>query len=148
MKIVLRTDIAGIGKRGDLLSVADGYARNYLLPRGFAIPATPGIQAQADSMRRSRDVRDLKDRKSAEEIAQALVSKTLVIPAHAGKEGKLYGSVTSHDIADAVLAQTGIELDRRRISVDDPIRSVGMHEVPVKLHAEVEFRLNVEVVAG
>ncbi len=147
MRVVLRSDITGVGKKGDILTIADGYGRNYLLPKGLAIPATPGIQAQADQMRRSRDTKDLRERKAAEEIAQALVSKILTIKAHAGKEGKLYGSVTSHDIAEAVIEQTGIELDRRKIAIDDPIRSLGTHEVPVKLHHDVEFRINVEVVA-
>jgi large subunit ribosomal protein L9 len=146
MKIVLRSDLGGVGKRGDLLEVADGYARNYLIPGGYAIPATPGIEAQATSMRRSRDVRDARDREGAEAIARKLVPIVIKIPARAGAGGRLFGSVTMQDVVNAVDDQAGIELDRRRLVSDDSIRSVGVHEIAVRLHPEVEFRITVEVV--
>ena len=148
MRVVLRTDVAGVGKKGDILDVADGFARNFLVPKGRAIVATPGVQAQADAMRRSRDVKDAREREGAEAIARKLVPVVIRIPAKAGREGRLFGSVTAADVAEAVSAQTHIDLDRRKLHIDEPIRTVGSHEVPVKLHAEVEFRLNVEVVAG
>lgn len=147
MKIVLRADVAGVGKKGDILSVADGYARNFLIPKGRAMKATPGVEAQAGAMRRSRDVKDAKDREGAEVIARKLVPLVIRIPARAGSENKLFGSVTAADVAAAVAAQSGIELDRRRLHIDSPIRSLGSHEVPVRLHADVEFRLNIEVVS-
>jgi large subunit ribosomal protein L9 len=125
--------------------VADGYARNYLLPKGHAIIATPGVEAQATSMRRSRDLRDAKDREAAETVARRLVPAVIRIPARAGAEGRLFGSVTAHDVAQAVADQTGVELDRRRLRLDEPIKSLGTHEVPVKLHSDVEFRVTVEV---
>lgn len=147
MRIVLRTDVDGVGKKGDVLDVADGFARNYLVPKGRAIVATPGVQAQANAMRRSRDVKDARDREGAEAVARKLVPLVIKIPARAGREGRLFGSVTASDVADAVTAQSGIELDRRRLQIDEPIKALGSHEIPVKLHTDVEFRLNVEVVA-
>lgn len=145
MRIVLRSDIAGLGKRGDLVSVADGYGRNYLLPKGFAIRANPGILAQADAMRKARDVKDAKEKSAAETIAVKLVGMTFHTSAHAGKEGKLFGSVTSHDVVELVRAQSGIEIERRQIHLGDPIKTTGSHQVPVKLHSEVEIQLNIEV---
>ena len=147
MKLVLRADVENVGKKGDIVEVADGFGRNYLIPKGHALLATKGVQAQAASMRRSRDVHDAADREASETIARTLVPAVIHISARAGAEGRLFGSVTTTDVTDAVQAQTGIELDRRRLHLDDPIRSVGTHEVPVKLHADVEFRLTVEVAA-
>lgn len=147
MKVVLRTDVAGVGKKGDILSVADGYARNFLIPKGRAMKATAGVEAQAGAMRRSRDVKDAREREGAEAIARTLVPLVIRIPARAGSENKLFGSVTAADVAAAVAAQSSIELDRRRLHIESPIRTLGSHEVPVRLHADVEFRLNVEVVS-
>src|SRR5438093_3882558 len=137
MKIVLRTDLDRVGKKGDIIDVADGYARNFLLPKGHAIPANQGVVAQAASMRRARDLKDAKDRQGAEEVARRLVPAIIRITARSGAEGKLFGSVTTADVVSAVQEQTGVELDRRKVHLDDPIRSVGTHEVPVKLHADV-----------
>ena len=148
MKVILRSDVDNVGKKGDIVDVADGFARNYLIPKGKAIAATKGVQVQADAMRRSRDKKDQSDRESAEVVARTLVPTVIAITAKAGAEGKLFGSVTTADLTDAVLAQTGVELDRRRIHLDEPIRSVGTHEIPVKLHSDVEFRLTVEVTPG
>ena len=147
MRVVLRSDVTGVGKKGDVLDVADGFARNFLVPKGRAIPATPGIQAQAEAMRRSRDVKDARDREGAEAVARRLVPLVIRIPARAGREGRLFGSVTAADVAEAVAAQANLDLDRRKLHIEEPIKTLGSHEVPVKLHADVEFRLNVEVVA-
>jgi large subunit ribosomal protein L9 len=144
-RVVLRSDVGGIGKRGDILEVADGYARNFLLPKGHAIVATAGVESQASAMRRARDLRDARDRESAQTVARTLVPQVVHITARAGSEGKLFGSVTSSDVVEAVAAQTGVELDRRKLQLDEPIKSLGTHEVPVKLHADVEFRITVEV---
>jgi len=148
VKIVLRSDVAQVGKKGDIVDVSDGYARNFLVPKGLAFPATPGVAAQAASMRRGRDLRDANDRSAAEEIAKTLVPRVINITARAGAEGKLFGSVTTSEVADAVTAQTGIELDRRKLHLDEPIKALGTHLVPVKLHADVEFPITVEVVAS
>lgn len=145
MRIVLRSDRGGLGKRGDILDVSDGYARNFLLPKGHAILASAGVESQANAMRRSRDLRDSRDREAAETVARRLVPQVIHVTARAGSEGKLFGSITSADVVEAVSSQTGVELDRRRLQLDEPIRSLGTHEVPVKLHADVEFRVTVEV---
>lgn len=146
MKLLLRDDVDGLGKRGDLVEVSDGYGRNYLLPKGLALPATDGIQSQADAMRRSRDQRVARERGSAEEVAKALVGHPITIGHRAAAGGKLYGSVTVAEIADAVLAQKGIELDRRALTIDEPIRELGTFNITAKLHAEVQFPVTVEVV--
>ena len=148
MKVVLRSDVPNVGKKGDILDVADGHARNFLLPRGMAIKATPGVESQAAAMRRSRDLKDARDREAAEVVARTLVPTVIRIQARAGTEGRLFGSVTAADVVDAVAKQTRVELDRRRLHLDEPIRSLGTHEVPVKLHADVEFRITVEVAAS
>jgi large subunit ribosomal protein L9 len=137
--------MGGLGKRGDILDVSDGYARNFLLPKGHAILASAGVESQANAMRRSRDLRDSRDREAAETVARRLVPQVIHVTARAGSEGKLFGSITSADVVEAVSSQTGVELDRRRLQLDEPIRSLGTHEVPVKLHADVEFRVTVEV---
>lgn len=147
MKIVLRADVEGLGKKGDILSVADGYARNFLIPKGRAMRASPGVEAQASAMRRSRDVRDAREREGAEIVARTLVPLVIRIPARSGNEGKLFGSVTAADVVAAVADQARVDLDRRRLHIESPIRTLGTHEVPVRLHADVEFRLNVEVVS-
>jgi len=148
MKVVLRADVADVGHKGDIVDVADGFARNYLVPKGLAMKATKGSQTQATAMKRARDVKDARDRGAAEEVATRLVSAVITVKAKAGSEGRLFGSVTAADIVAAVQAQTGIDLDRRRLHLDDAIKSLGMHQVPVRLHADVEFPVSVDVVAG
>lgn len=145
MKVILRTDVDQVGKRGDVVDVADGHARNYLIPRGLAMKATEGAKAQAEAMRRARDVKDERDRDAAQEVATALVPKVIHIVAKAGETGQLFGSVTEGDITAAVKDQTGIELDKRIIQIDDPIKSVGTHYVMAKLHSDVQFPITVEV---
>jgi large subunit ribosomal protein L9 len=148
MKVVLRADVEHLGHKGDLVDVADGYARNFLVPRGLALRATSGIQKQADAMRRNRDARDLRDREAAQAIADRLGAPTIQIQARAGEGGRLFGSVTSSDIAAAVQAQTGIEIDRRHIAMDEPLKEVGVSDLALRLHPEVTATLHVEVVAG
>lgn len=146
MRVVLRADVDGVGKKGDILDVADGFARNFLIPKGRAIKATDGVVAQAAAMRRSRDLKDARDREGAETVARALVPKVIKITARAGTEGRLFGSITAQDVVDAVQQQAGVELDRRKLHMDDPIKTVGTHQVPVRLHPEVQFPVTVEVV--
>lgn len=150
MRVVLRSDLEKVGKRGDIVDVADGYARNFLLPKGHAIAATRGVTAQANAMRRARDLKDAKDREAAELVARKLVPMVIRIPARAGSgdQAKLFGSITSSDIAQAVEEQAKVTIDRRRLHLDEPIKSLGVHEVPVKLHSDVEFRVTVEIVRG
>jgi large subunit ribosomal protein L9 len=145
MRVILRSDLAELGKRGDIVEVSDGHARNYLLPKGLAFKASEGAVAQAAKMRSSRDLRDANARDAARAIATALVPEVIKVLAKAGPEGRLFGSVTSSDVAQAVKSQTGIELDRHDITVDS-IKTVGEHSVTASLHAEVSFpiRLSVE----
>ena len=147
MKVVLRADVEHLGQKGDLVDVADGYARNFLVPRGLALRATAGIQKQADAMRRNRDARDRRERETAQAIADQLTPQ-IQIQARAGEGGRLFGSVTSADIAAAVLAQLGVDVDRRHISLDEPLKELGVSEVAVRLHPEVTATLHVEVVSG
>jgi large subunit ribosomal protein L9 len=147
VKIILKTDVDGVGNKGDIVDVADGYGRNYLVPKGLAMKATRGAETQAASMRRARDVKDAQDREAAQQVATSLVSRVVTIAARAGDEGKLFGSVTTADIVDAVQSQAGVELDRRQLHLDEPIKDLGGHQVTTRLHTEVEFPLSIEVVA-
>ena len=146
MKIVLRADVANLGNKGDLVDVAPGYARNYLVPKGLAIAATEGVMRQAESMRRSRQVRDLREKEGAEAVARQLAATRIQISARSGEGGRLFGSVTSTDIAEAIEAQTGIHLDRRKLHVE-PIKTLGVHEIPIRLHSEVEVPITIDVVS-
>ena len=148
MKLVLRADVNQVGKKGDIVEVADGFGRNFLLPKGLAFVASNGVEDQAAKMRQSRDQRDASDRAAAQEVATSLVPKVVTITARAGAEGKLFGSVSTAEIADAVAEQTGVSIDRRHLHLDEPIKTIGTHLVPAKLHAEVEFPITVEVVAS
>ena len=147
MKVILRSDLDRVGKRGDIIDVADGYGRNYLLPRGLAITATDGAVDQAAKMRRARDLRDASDREASQTIASALVPKVIEITAKAGKEGRLFGSVTTADIVEAIAAQTGIELDRKTIEIE-AIKTIGQHTATARLHSDVSFPIRLEVVAA
>ena len=148
MKLILRSDVDTVGKKGDQVDVADGYGRNFLLPKGKAILATQGVVKQAEAMRSARAFVDTKDREAAQALAARLSGVTVTIEHNAGAEGKLFGSVTSADLAAAIRAQTSVEVDRRVIQLDEPIKSVGSHVVPLKLHADVHVDLPVEVVAA
>ncbi|MBA2325892.1 MAG: 50S ribosomal protein L9 [Actinobacteria bacterium] len=147
MKIVLRADVETLGNKGDLLDVSDGYARNYLVPRGLAIRATKGVVKQAEAMRRNRAARDARDREAAQAVADQLTGRRIEIPARAGEGGRLFGSVTSTDVANAVQAQLGVEIDRRHLSMPEPLKALGPAEVPLRLHPDVEVQIPVEVVA-
>ena len=146
VRMLLRSDVSDLGKKGDIVEVAPGFARNYLVPRGLAIAATAGIETQAASMRRSRMLKESKDRESAQEIAKVLVPKVIRIIARAGEGGKLFGSVTAADVVTAIAAQAKVELDRRSVHIDDHIKTTGSHQVSVRLSGDVEFPVTVEVV--
>lgn len=148
VRVILRDDVAGVGKRGDLVDVSAGYARNFLVPRKLALKATPGAEAQAEAMRAKRSIRDAKDREGAQEIASRLVAQVISVSARAGEGGKLFGSVTVADLIGAVSAQTGIELERSAFHLAEHIKTVGSHQVVVRPHADVEFPLTVEVSAA
>ncbi len=145
MKVVLRSDIVGLGKRGDIVTVADGYARNYLVPKGRAIVASKGIVSQASAMRSSRDLKDQKAKTAAEELAARLVGISMKITAKTSKEDKLFGSVGVHEILQTLKDQYEIELERKAVHLDEPIKMTGSYQIPLKLHSEVEIHLSVEV---
>ena len=146
MRVVLRDDVENIGRKGDLIEVTDGFARNYLVPRGLAMKATKGVVQQAEAMRRNREARDARDREAAQALADQLSGRRIELRARAGEGGRLFGSVTSADVADAVRAHTGVELDRRKTQLAEPLKELGAVEVPVKLHSDVEVTLTVDVV--
>lgn len=147
MRLILRADVTDVGNKGDVVDVSNGYGRNFLLPRGLAFLSTPGAEAQAAGMRRSRDQKDAAARQAAEDVAKTLVNNPITITARVGADGKLFGSVTNADIAEALHAQKNVEIERRQIHLDEHIRALGQYLVPVKLHANVEFPVTVEVVA-
>lgn len=148
MKVILRADVDQVGKRGDLVDVSDGHARNHLIPKGLAMRATAEAEAQAQHMRMAREVRDTKAVEAAQDVATQLVPKVIHIVAKAAETGHLFGSVSEGEIADAVKAQTDVELDRRVITIDEPIKSTGTHYVMAKLHQEVQFPITIEVEAA
>ena len=149
MKIILQKPVDKLGSPGDTAEVADGYARNYLIPRGMAIKAEKGALKQADSLKRSHTSRLSKQKGEYEAIASKLIAAgTLRIEARAGEEGRLFGSVTAADIVAVIESRIDHTVDRNDVKLDEPIRSVGTHEVKVKLFHEVEPILTVEVVAA
>jgi large subunit ribosomal protein L9 len=145
VKVVLRSDVSGIGRKGDVREVANGYARNYLLPRGLAFKATPGVEAQAEGMRRARALKQASELADARVLAELLASAPVRITVRSGKEGKLFGSVGSSDIVSAISKQLGVTIERRQIELPEPIKAVGSYQVPVELHSELTVPVTVEV---
>jgi large subunit ribosomal protein L9 len=148
VKVVLREDVEQLGKKGDLCDVAPGYARNFLVPRGLAMVAGKGAEKQAVAMRRNREVRDGREREQAQLLAGKMSVSGVQVTARAGEGGKLFGSVTNADIAAAIEALHGVELDRRKIVLDEPIKALGTTEVTIALHTDVVATVAVEVVEG
>ncbi|MFD1932805.1 MULTISPECIES: 50S ribosomal protein L9 [Nonomuraea] len=148
MKLILTTEVSGLGAPGDIVEVKDGYGRNYLVPRGYAILWTRGGEKQIASIKKARDAREIRDLGTAKEIAGQLGALKVKLTTRAGESGRLFGSITTGDIADAVKKAGGPVLDRRRIEIVNAIKSVGSHKVSVKLHPEVSASVDVEVVAG
>jgi large subunit ribosomal protein L9 len=146
VKVILNQEVRGVGAPGDIVEVADGYGRNYLLPRNLARLATAGAVRQAEGIRSRRVAREIADLEQARTVAAHLESLRVVIPAKAGKEGRLFGSITTPQIVDAVARTGGTQIDRRRIHLDSAIKNVGTHRITVRLHPEVEATVNVEVV--
>ena len=145
MRVILRTDVDGVGHKGDVVDVSDGYARNFLIAQGLALRSTPGDEKQAELMRRARELSDAADRSVAEEMATRLASNTLRIAAKAGDGGKLFGSVTTADIVLAASEQAGVELDKKIINIPEPIKSIGTHSITAQPHPDVQFAISVEV---
>ncbi len=148
MKLILTHEVTGLGAPGDVVEVKDGYGRNYLVPRGLAQPWTRGADKQIATIRRAREEREARDLGHANEIKAQLGGLKVRLPARSGDGGRLFGSVTSTDVAEAVNKAGGPKLDRRLITLGAPIKALGNHTVTVKVHPEVEATLNVEVVAA
>ena len=143
MKLILTQEVSGLGTAGDIVEVKDGYGRNFLLPRGFAISWTRGGEKQVTQIKRARKVREVRDRDHANEIKQSLESMEIVVPAKAGATGKLFGSITTADIAAAVKSAGNISIDKRKVHLAGAIKTVGNHKATVDVHpgvsANVQF---------
>ncbi|GAA1257637.1 50S ribosomal protein L9 [Sphaerisporangium rubeum] len=148
MKLILTTEVTGLGAPGDVVEVKDGYGRNYLIPRGYALLWTRGGEKQIQSIKKARSAREIRDLDTAKEVAGRLGNLRVTLRTRAGDSGRLFGSVTTGDIADAVKAAGGPSLDRRRIEINNAIKSVGSHRVSVRLHPEVSASLDVEVLGS
>lgn len=148
MKLILTQEVSGLGTAGDIVEVKDGYGRNYLLPRGFAIAWTKGGEKQVTQIKRARKVREVRDLSHANEIKQQLEASPVTVTAKAGENGKLFGSVTAADVADAVKAAGGPVLEKRAITLTAPIKSVGKYNAKVSVHGNVTANVSLVVVAG
>ena len=146
MKLILTQDVSNLGAPGDVVEVKDGYGRNYLVPQGLAIIATKGAEKQVATIRRAREVREVRDLGSAKQIASQLADLDVTLQARSGKDGRLFGRVTTADVAAAVTAAGGPKLDRRTITLTAPIKALGNHTATVKVHPEVEATVTVQVV--
>jgi large subunit ribosomal protein L9 len=147
MKVILSKDVEKLGAKGDVVQVADGYARNYLVPKGMAILASKGALRQAEQMRRAREEAERKAKEEAAGKVARLGTSPVYISARAGEGGRLFGSVTNGDVARAVLDQLEEDIDRRNVLLEEPIRALGTYSVEVKLHEEVNALVTVEVIA-
>lgn len=147
MKVILRKDVKGRGRTGDIVNVADGYARNFLIPQGFATLASVGAIDQAKSMQRARAIKLEKEKAGALELADKLNATAVSISVNAGDEGKLFGSVTVTDVAKAITKASGVEIDRRDVSLSSQIKALGNFSAAIELHPEVSANVAIEVVA-
>ena len=146
MDVILLSDVEKVGLRGDVVAVADGYARNFLLPRSKAMIANDGALAQAEAIRAARLEAERRAKEAAETIATQLVGSRVVLAAQAGDEGQLYGSVGVSDVVEGIRRFTGIELTRGQVEIAKPIRAIGLHEIMIKAHPEVEFPLTLDII--
>jgi large subunit ribosomal protein L9 len=145
MKVILTKDVQGTGKAGEVKDVADGYARNYLIPRKLAIPATGAALKTVEQRKAAEDKRAANEEAAARKLADRLTAAPVVLKARVGDQGRLYGSITSGDIADQLSEQLGEPIDKRKIELDDPIRQLGTHEVTIRLHRAVSAVVKVDV---
>lgn len=146
MKVILNADIDSLGRKGEIVEVASGYARNFLLPRKLALAATKGATRQADAMTKAREERDRVEREKYEALITQIGSKPLTLEARVGAEGQLFGSITAQDLADELSKVLGEEIDRRKVEISNPIRTTGTHEFTVHLYRDVVAVATVEVV--
>jgi large subunit ribosomal protein L9 len=148
MKLILTADVSGLGAPGDVVEVKDGYGRNYLVPQGFAMRATKGAEKQIASIRRARDVREVRDLAHAREIKSELEGLKVTLPTRAGAAGRLFGSVTVADVVAAVKSAGGPILDKRKVELSAPIKTLGTHEVVVRVTGDISAKVAIEVVSA
>ena len=148
MKLILTQQVSGLGAPGEVVEVKDGYGRNYLIPRGFAMLWTRGAEKQIDSIRKARSAREIASVEQAESVRGEIERLKVRLPSRAGESGRLFGAVTPADIVGAVKAAGGPQLDKRRIELRNPIKTVGAHSVAVRLHPEVSAKIDFEVIKG
>ncbi|WP_335932374.1 50S ribosomal protein L9 [Streptomyces sp. PTD5-9] len=148
MKIILTHEVSGLGAAGDVVDVKDGYARNYLVPRGFAIRWTKGGEKDVAQIRRARKIHEIATIEQANEVKAKLEGVKVRLAVRSGEAGRLFGSVTPADIASAIKAAGGPDVDKRRVELGSPIKTLGGHQVSVRLHPEVAAQLGIEVVAA
>jgi large subunit ribosomal protein L9 len=148
MKIILTQEVTGLGTAGDVVDVKDGYARNYLVPRGFAIRWTKGGEKDVEQIRRARKIHEIATIEQANEIKARLEGVKVRLAVRSGDAGRLFGSVTPADLAAAIKSAGGPDVDKRRIELGSPIKTLGSHQVSVRLHPEVSAKLGIEVIAA
>jgi large subunit ribosomal protein L9 len=148
MKLILTQDVSGLGAPGDVVEVKDGYGRNYLLPRGLATAWTKGGEKQVAQIKRARDVREVRDIDDAKAIKGSLEGLKITLPARTGDTGRLFGAVTVGDVVEAITAAGGPSVDKRKVTILAPIKTVGSHKVEVRVHPEALASLTVEVVSA
>jgi large subunit ribosomal protein L9 len=148
MKLILTQEVAGLGGPGDVVEVKDGYARNFLVPRGYGLRWTKGGEKQVASIRRAREVRQVRGVEGANALKAQIEGLPVRITSRAGETGRLFGAVTPADVVAAVKAAGGPELDRRRVEIADPIKTVGSHKITVRVHSDVTATINLEVAAS
>lgn len=146
MKIILTSDVAELGHKGDVVEVADGYARNYLLPKSLAMKATEGALKEAEALRRAREEAERAAKDAASQIAEALTASTVVVAARSADEGKLFGSIGARNVAEAIASYTGVQIDPQIVMLTGPIKEIGLHEVTLAPHPEVQFQITLDVI--
>jgi len=146
MKIILTKSVPDLGDKGDVVDVSDGYARNYLVPKKFAVKASDGALKQADAMRQARAEAERKSLDEAQILADSLAGTRVVVAARAGDAGNLFGSIGANDVAEAIVKFTGIDIDRKIVAIDEPIKEIGLHEVTLKPHADISVAVTLDVI--
>ena len=146
MKVILTNNVEALGAKGDVVEVADGYARNYLVPQKLAVKASDGALRQADAMRESRILAEKQELEAAQSLAASLADTRVVVAARAGDAGNLFGSIGATDVAAAIVKFTGIEIGKKIVDIDDPIKEIGLHTVMLRPHADVEVGVTLDVI--
>jgi large subunit ribosomal protein L9 len=146
MKVILTQSVDALGDKGDVVDVADGYARNYLVPKHLAVKASDGALKQAESMRVAREEAARRGREEAEQLAESLTGTRVVVAARAGDSGNLFGSIGASDVAEAIVKFTGIEIDRKIVDISEPIKEIGLHEVILRPHSDVSVAVTLDVI--